>query len=196
MIGRSSGLGPSAVPVASTLPLLLHDGTPVRLRLNRNLSSAEANTGDTIDFEVLEDVKVDDVVVILRGAKAMGTITDAEHKRRMARGGKLDVTIDYVRLVNDDKVALRAIRENKGGGHSGAMTGGIVATALIVWPAAPFFLFMHGKEAVMPKGTEIVAYSDGEIKLDRSKFVPKLAGGPAVQVTLPAGSVGTASLGG
>ncbi|HYL93515.1 MAG TPA: hypothetical protein VEW69_10200, partial [Alphaproteobacteria bacterium] len=41
----------------------LHDGTPVRLRLSRNLSSADAKTGDTIDFEVLEDLKVDDVLV-------------------------------------------------------------------------------------------------------------------------------------
>ena len=93
----------------------------------------------------------------------------------MARGGKLDVTIDYVRLVDGEKIALRAMRENKGGGHTGAMTGGIVATALIVWPAAPFFLFMHGKDATMPKGTEITAYTDGEIKLDRQKFLARQA---------------------
>ena len=175
MIGRAGGPAPSPKVAGSAAALLLlHDGTPVRLRLSRNLSSADANTGDTVDFEVLEDVKADDVVIVLRGAKAIGTITDAEHKKRMARGGKLDVTIDYVRLVDDEKVALRAVRENKGGGHAGAMTGGIVATSLILWPAAPFFLFMHGHDAVMPKGTEIVAYSDGEIKLDRSKFPPKL----------------------
>jgi hypothetical protein len=36
----------------------------------------------------------------------------------MARGGKLDVTIDYVRLVNGDKVALRGVRETSGGGHT------------------------------------------------------------------------------
>ena len=34
---------------------LLHDGTPVRLRLARNLSSAEARTGETVDLEVVED---------------------------------------------------------------------------------------------------------------------------------------------
>ncbi len=35
----------------------LQDGTPVRLRINRNMSSADAKTGDTVDFEVLEEVK-------------------------------------------------------------------------------------------------------------------------------------------
>ena len=68
-----------------------------------NLSSADAKTGDTIDFELLEDVTVDNLVVIARGATAIGTITEAEHKRRMARGGKLDIAIDYVRLVDDEK---------------------------------------------------------------------------------------------
>jgi hypothetical protein len=35
----------------------LQDGTPVKLPINRNMSSADAKTGDTVDFEVLEDVK-------------------------------------------------------------------------------------------------------------------------------------------
>ncbi len=155
---------------ASTEPFVLHDGTPVRLRLARNLSSADAKTGETIDFEVLDDVRVDDIIVVKRGSTAIGTVTDAERKKRMARGGKLDVTIDYVRLTDGDKVALRGVRETSGGGHTGGMTAGIVVTALVVWPAAPFFLFMQGKDTVIPKDTEIAAYVNGEIRLDRTRF--------------------------
>jgi hypothetical protein len=115
-----------AAPTTTSLtvsngPLVLHDGTPVRLRLTRNLSSADSKTGDTLDFEVLEDVKVDDTLVIARGSTAIGTVTEAQAKRRMARGGKLDITIDYVRLVNDDKAALRGVKETSGGGHTGAI---------------------------------------------------------------------------
>jgi hypothetical protein len=159
--------------IASSEPLFLHDGTPVRMRLSRNLSSADAKTGDTIDFEVLDDVPAGDFLVIKRGAVAIGSVTDAEKKRRMARGGKLDVAIDYVRAVTDDKIALRGVKETSGGGHTGAMTAGIVATALIVWPAAPFFLFMHGKDVVIPKGTEITAYVNGDVKLDKLKLTAK-----------------------
>ena len=115
-------------------------------------------------------MKADDVLLIARGATALGSVTRAEKKKRMARGGKLDVTIDYVRLVNGDKAALRGVRETSGGGHTGAMTGAIVATAIVVWPAAPFFLFMHGKDTTIPKGTEITAYINGETKLDRGRL--------------------------
>ncbi len=151
---------------------VLDDGTPIKLRLDRNLSSADAKTGDNIDFEVLEEVKVNDIVVIPKGNLAIGTVTDAEHKKRMARGGKLDIEIDYVKLADGEKAAIRAVKETKGGGHVGAMTGAIVATSLVVWPAAPFFLFMHGKDTTIPKGTEITAYVNGNMPLDPVKFAP------------------------
>lgn len=163
----------SKVNVAISVPapdLILHDATPVRLRLNRTLSSADATVGDSVDFELLDDVSVDDVLVIPRGTIAIATITKAEHKKRMARGGKLDLNIDYVRIANGDKIALRAVKETSGGGHVGAMTGGMVATAIVFFPAAPFFLFMHGKDTTIPKGTEITAYVNGEIKLDRENL--------------------------
>jgi hypothetical protein len=152
---------------------VLHDGTPLRLRLNRNVSSADARVGESVDFEVLEDLKVNDQLVVARGTNALATVTEAVPKKRMARGGKLGVNIDSVRLVDDEKVALRAVKEGSGGGHTGAMTGGMVATAIVFFPAAPFFLFMHGKDVTIPKGTEITAYVNGEIPLDQSKFMPK-----------------------
>ena len=166
-------LGPP--PLLPQNPFVLHDGTPVRLRLNRNLSSADSKVGDSVDFEVLEDVKVNEVLVIARGGVALGTVTEAVPKRRMARGGKLDVNIDSLRLVDDEKVALRAVKETKGGGHSGAMTGGMVATAIVFFPAAPLFLFMHGKDITIPKGTEITAYVAADVKLAPSKFAPSTA---------------------
>lgn len=165
----------SAAAITSTITpqpqLILHDATPVRLRLSRNLSSADTTVGETADFEVLDDVKIDDVLVVARGATAIATVTQAQHKKRMARGGKLDINIDYVRLVNGDKVALRAVKETSGGGHTGAMAGAMVATSIVFFPAAPFFLFMHGKDTVIPKGTEITAYVNGEIKLERGKLI-------------------------
>ncbi len=158
------------VSAQTSTPFGLTDGTPIRLRTTRNLSSGEAKTGETVDFEVLEDVKTGDTILIARGATALGTVTNAKPKGRMGRGGKLDINIDSVRLVNGDKVALRAVKENKGGGHTGAMTGAIVASSILFFPAAPFFLLMKGKDISIPKGTEITAYVNGDVPLDAQKF--------------------------
>src|SRR5712664_391117 len=111
------------VSLKQPLAFGLEDGTPIKLRLTRNLSSADATTGDRVDFEVLEDIKVKDVIVVPRGGLALATVTEAQHKRRMARGGKLNVNIDDVRLADGEKAPLRAVKEAKGGGHTGAMNG-------------------------------------------------------------------------
>lgn len=167
----------AATPVpaaAATQPALngfgLQDGTPVKLRLTRNLSSASDKKGDTVDFEVLDDLTVDGILVVPRGGIAWATITEAQPKRRMGRGGKLDVNIDTLRLKDGEKIPLRAVKETKGGGHVGAMTGAMVATGIVFFPAAPLFLFMHGKDINIPKGTEITAYVAGNIPLDKAKF--------------------------
>lgn len=112
----------------------------------QTVSSADAHVNDRVEFEVLEDIKVSDVLVIPKGGIAWATVTEAQPKRRMARGGKLEIVMDSVRLTDGEKAALRGTQEAKGGGHTGAMTAGIVATGLIFFPAAPFFLFMHGKD--------------------------------------------------
>jgi len=159
-------------PLKQPLTFGLEDGTPIKLRLTRNLSSADAKTGDRVDFEVLEDVRCKDVLLIPRGGIAWGTVTEAQAKRRMARGGKLNVNIDDVRLADGEKAPLRAVKEVKGGGHTGAMTGAIIGTAIVFFPAAPLFLFMHGKDITIPKGTEITAYVNGDIPLEAKRFEP------------------------
>ena len=151
---------------------VLEDGTAVTLRLGRSLSSADAHAGDRVDFEVAEEVSVNRIVVIEKDSPASGTVITAHKKRRMGRAGKLDVTIDSVQLVDGEKATLRAVKESQGGSHTGIMAGGMVATSLIVWPAAPVFLLMHGKDVTIPKGTEVTAYISGDVKLDPAKFQP------------------------
>lgn len=77
----------------------LQDGTPVKMRISRTMSSADAKTGETIDFEVLEDVKIGETVIVPRGGIALGTVTRGKPKGRMGKGGKLDINIDSVRLI-------------------------------------------------------------------------------------------------
>ena len=164
----------------------IHDGTPIKLRLRENVSSATARTGQEVPFETVDEVQVDGITVLPKGSTAIAVVTDAESKRSMGRAGKLNMAISYARLKDGDKVALRAVSEQKGGSHTGAMTGAMVATSLIVWPAAPFFLFMKGKDITIPQGTEITAFVDGDMHLNMAKF------GSAAEESAPGGQVSLA----
>jgi hypothetical protein len=167
---NSQAVSQEPAEAAAGSRFVLEDGTLIKLVLSETISSADATVGQTVPFEVVEEVLVDGVVVVPKGGTAWATVTAAQPKRRMGRGGKLDLNIDKVRLVDGSKTLLSAVKNTKGGSHTGAMTGAIVATSLIVWPAAPFFLFMHGKDITIPKGTAITAFIQGDDVLDRAKF--------------------------
>jgi hypothetical protein len=171
-----------AAPGTPPPPHTLLDGTPVKLRLSETISSADAKVGQEIPFDVVEDISVDQTVVLPKGSSAIATVTEADHKKSMGRGGKLNISISYARLADQEKAALRATKDTKGGGHVGAMTGAMVATAVVFFPAAPLFLFIKGKDITIPQGTEITAFIEGDMHLDMSRFVAA----PSAVATAPA----------
>jgi hypothetical protein len=175
----------------------LLDGTPVKLRIGRNVSSADAKVGEHVDFEVLEEIQVMGVVVVAKGATASATVTEAQAKRRLGREGKLEMTLDSVRLVNNEKAALTATAGGKGGTHTGAMVGAMVATAVFTLGGSALFLLMHGKDITIPKGAETTAYVRGDMPLDLTKFgvaPPAPASTPMAASTLAPAAPAQASL--
>jgi hypothetical protein len=161
-----ASIATSVIPSLNTL----QSGTAIKLRLAENVTSATAKAGQQVAFEAVEETNVQGVVVIAKGAQALATVTSAEPRRSMGRAGKLDVNIDSVRMLDGEKAALSATQNAKGGGHTGAMTAGMVGTAIVFFPAAPLLLFIHGKDITIPKGTEITAFVSGDMKLDMAKF--------------------------
>src|SRR6266446_2349703 len=52
--------------------IILADGTPFELRITKTLTTAHAKVGDPVEFEVVHDVKVGDLIVIPRYSAASG----------------------------------------------------------------------------------------------------------------------------
>jgi hypothetical protein len=149
---------------------VLPDGMPVKLKLMRDLSSATEQVGATVDFEVLEPVVLDEKVVIRAGAVALGTVLDAEPKRRMGRTGKLAVRVDSVLLLDGQRAPLRAVNAAADASRVATVATATTVAGMVFFPAAPLFLLMKGKDITIPKGTFVTAYINGELKLDPEKF--------------------------
>ncbi len=159
---------PANAPASAQILILL-DSTPVRMKLGRALSSADAQVGDEVDLEVSEDVVVDGLLVIAKGANASGVVNEAEPKKALGRGGKLGVLVRSVRLANNQEAVLRSGGEAKGSSSSAGM----------VIPV------MHGKDITFPKGTEITAFVNGDTRLKRENF----HAAPVVPDAPPSGTV-------
>jgi len=65
-------------PLLADQDWILHEGTPVRMRIMRTVSSVDAHDGDKADFQTLDDISVGDVVVIPKNSTAIATVTVAD----------------------------------------------------------------------------------------------------------------------
>lgn len=171
---------PSAPPPASTAPApapspqdqsppILHDGVPIKLELMAKLDSHSAKTEDPVEFQVVNDVIVGGIRVLRRGTLVTGAVTDASSSKNMGRAGRVSFTIGDIKLQDGAKVAVRAFNRSKGENRTGDMIALMVSAPMV---AAPFFLLMHGDNTVFPKGTEITAFVNGDVKLDPAGFAP------------------------
>lgn len=162
----SAAVTPGA-PAQQTPATILADGTPVKLRLLNKLDSHTAKNGDEIQFDVVNDIVVGGVIVLRRFSQATGVVTDAKAARTLGREGKLFFTVNDVTLRDGTKVPVRAFNRTSGEKRTGEMIGTMMQVPLA---AAPFLLLMHGTNPTFYRGTEVIAFVDGDIQLDMNSF--------------------------
>ena len=90
-----------AAPVAPAAPprpasVDLPAGTRIRVRLDGDLGSKISQPGDSFTATVADDVLVNDKVVIAKGSRADGTVTDAKPLGRFKGGASLGIRLDRV----------------------------------------------------------------------------------------------------
>lgn len=155
----------TAVTPRPAQPFVLVEDTPIKLKLTRTMSSHDAKVDEKVVFEVIDDVKVGDVVVIKRGASAIAIVTEAKPKG-LTHSGKLNMNIAYVQLVSGDKAPLRATKVTKAENQSAVVKGAMLASTLLSFPTPMLF----AKEITIQKGTEVTSYVAADIQLDPVKF--------------------------
>ncbi|MFZ0706305.1 MAG: hypothetical protein WAM71_11930 [Candidatus Korobacteraceae bacterium] len=162
----------SPTPAASATSVsagTLADGTPMKLRLLKQIDSKSAKNGDQIAFAVENDVVVNGVTVLRRGSPVTAVVSQAVSSKTMGRAGRLTFTVNDIELLNGIKVPVRAFNRTSGENRTGEMISYMLNAPIA---AAPFFLLMHGGETVFPKGTEINAFVNGDLLLDPTSFLP------------------------
>ena len=146
-------------PPIKTVPagfdLTLANGTPVHLKLGKTISTASAHVGDVVELHAAEEVVVDGLTVVPIGATAVGIVTEVEPKKRLGRGGKLALSINFLRLGNNEKAAVRSFQETS---ESSSLAGAGVSQG-------------HGKDIVFAEGSNFTAYVDGDVHLKKETFL-------------------------
>lgn len=138
--------------------VVLKEGTIIKAALLSDINGKNVQVGDTINFELSEDVRIDSNSIILKGAKITGTVTEAARSKALGKKGKLAFSIDYLYLPDGKIIKLRnQVEKNLKG------SGGVVAAGAIL--VTPFALLIPGKNAKYFKGDQFAAYIDKDVVL-------------------------------
>jgi len=162
----------------------LPDGTRIAVRTMEPLSSATMQDGSAVTFSVVEDVVVDGEVVIRQGTPVRGTIVNAQAKRRMGRAGKLQYTVNETKAVDRSPIRLRALQDRVGDSNVTSTTVTTVAVGVFVPVAAPFFLLRKGHDIVVPEGTRIDTFVDGDHMVNAASEAAPPAAAPVIAAPL------------
>jgi hypothetical protein len=155
----ASSAAKSEEPSDITAPIkaVLKDGTEVKLTFNQNLSSKTARVGDIVEFLLDEDLKAADVVVVRKGARAVGTITQVKKSGTVGRGGELSLQLDYL-MAKETKIRLRGAHGGQGQNKEGAVIGLTLAFGVVGF-------LKHGKQLEIKQGTPAKGFVDRDTEV-------------------------------
>jgi hypothetical protein len=129
-------------------PVSLPEGTALKVLLVAPLYSKklEKKGGETIPFEVAEDVIVADVIVVRRGALATAHMTEVQKAKVAGRHAELDFVFDSVTAVDGQSIPIKAEDEKTRGGRHNETVHNVMVSPAFGWIA-------KGSEALIRAGT-------------------------------------------
>ena len=137
--------------VSVTLPA----DTIFKISTNEDLSSKTNQVNDIVHFSVEEDVKVDDVLVLPRGAQGSGVVTKVSRPKMFGRSGSLEISFNQVFSIDDEEIPTVLGPEAKEKlKMEAAAVGASVIGALALGPIGLVGgLFVKGKDVEIPAGS-------------------------------------------
>jgi len=146
---------------ANTVTLKKYTSIPVRFA--QNINGNLDKQGDTVYFEVIEDIKVDNHIVISKGTFVTGKITNAETRKSLGKAGKLTIEARSLKAVDGQMVDIvRDAMTSEGRKRTGATVAHV-----IMW--GPLGLFAKGRAARIMLDSEYDIEVDSDIEIDVSK---------------------------
>jgi hypothetical protein len=156
---RYPSLKPTKIANSSDEPTIkLPAGTAVVLRAIESLSSQSLTEASTVTFRVLNDVKVNDVVIIKAGTKAQAQVSATDKAGFVGQSGKILISDFSTRSIDGTFIPLQGTVSNQASSR-------IVLSGVLSFFVCPLFLLMKGKEAVIPAGTEKTVFTAADVQV-------------------------------
>jgi hypothetical protein len=151
------------VPVLSFSDTIvaIPSGTSVAVRALNVINPQNFKTGDSVEFKVVSDVKIDNTVVISSGSQASGTVTASEVPGIIGKPGKISIALNRITAVDGSFVPVQATRHSEGEDkQSTTLIMGLICLPLIL---------TEGGDTQIAQGVTIEAFTVGKSEVTISE---------------------------
>ena len=151
---------PALTPAsASPQTVVLKEGTEVDLKFAQNLNSKTAVKGDLVEFVLDQDLKVADAVVVKKGARVLGKVTEGKESEKKRGAHEVIVSLAYLKVGNA-KVKLRG----EIGGKPKANTNTTIGLTVLLGLSG-YLIARSLKHFEIKEGTPLKAYVAEDLEL-------------------------------
>ncbi len=152
--------------------ITLKAGTPITVSFIQNMSPETVSNGQSIDFRVAYDVKVNGKVVIAAGAMAKGMVTKAEKRKMFGKPALIEVQLKSVLAADDQLIPLTSMPMQRQGNDKKTIAWVCFGVSLLIlWPLifVPFLIKGDNVEVVTGTNMEATIAQTTQINLQTTQ---------------------------
>jgi hypothetical protein len=151
-----------AIILADTIrkTVTIEKGTTVKVSSMKELSTKKIQEGDKLEFEVYEDITIDNIIVISAGTIVNAYVESLEKASNQGNEGFITIQFSNTNAVDKTKIPLKAIKSTFRGK---SRDGETLALAVFV---SPLFVLQKGKNVKLSKGKIMNAYVTKDVILN------------------------------
>ena len=152
---------------AQTAPLTLPKDSLIKISFLTALDSKTARVGDVVDFQAADDMYINGILAVAKGARGMGKISKVERASNFGRDGKIEINYEDIETIDVIKVPIflgdKAKEETKSYAKA---AGATVAGMIILGPVGVIGgAFVHGDDLKIPVGAQMFVQTKAETSL-------------------------------
>jgi hypothetical protein len=141
--------------------------TLIKVALVDPVQSKNLKKGDTVRYQVADDVILDGVLLFAKGEPGVGTVTKVEPARNFGRNAEVNIDFNNTKAMDGTEVETFVGEEAKKEMKNLAMAAGASLAGMVLLGPIGIIggAFVHGKDIDLPVGTELYVQTKAETML-------------------------------
>jgi hypothetical protein len=142
--------------VDTTKFMKLEEGTIIVVKSMSNIPSKTISYGESLDFACADDIFINNKLIFKKNSNIKAKVEKIDNAKILGKEGVLEIKFNSITAIDGQEILIEAVYGKLKGTNN---TGTAVNLSIFL---SPLFLFIKGKEAEIPIGSQMEVYTTRE----------------------------------